>query len=382
VIPPLTLELDLGNPLTTATWTANITSYLRSWSSRRGASTELQKTEAGEAGVTLDNRDGRFTPGSANSPYYPNLLPMRRMRMRTTVDGTVYPVWTMFIEDIPVSFPGSGFDNIVNVHLVDGFAVLSLAPISGSFSQQLSSARVTAVLDAIGWPAGDRTISTGIQTIPAQTLAVTSALEHLQAVERAEGGKLFMGRDGKVTFQNRYEAVTGTPPGIDRTWSDSGAGMSYRDLVPRFGTAYLYNEAHVTRVGGTEQSSINTASQTKYGPRAFPPVTDLLVTNDPQAHDYAEWFAQHYAEPIQRIEQLQDDAMQHGQWSNVVGREMNDRVMVMNTAIGGQDSLVQGIAHEWIPDQWWVTFNVSPSQAAALFTWDVSRWDVDTAWAR
>ncbi|MER7806172.1 hypothetical protein [Streptomyces sp900116325] len=37
----------------------------------RGASDELSETQPGTASMTLDNRDGRFTPGNPNSPYYP-----------------------------------------------------------------------------------------------------------------------------------------------------------------------------------------------------------------------------------------------------------------------------------------------------------------------
>lgn len=40
-------------------------------STTRGASDELQQTQTGTCSLTLDNTDGRFTPGSASSPYYP-----------------------------------------------------------------------------------------------------------------------------------------------------------------------------------------------------------------------------------------------------------------------------------------------------------------------
>jgi hypothetical protein len=48
----------------------------------RGRSYELDSTEAGTLSVTLDNSDGRFIPGSVQSPYYPYVKSGRRFRVR------------------------------------------------------------------------------------------------------------------------------------------------------------------------------------------------------------------------------------------------------------------------------------------------------------
>jgi hypothetical protein len=39
----------------------------------RGSADEIAETQAGTLSLTLDNSDGRFTPGRAASPYYPNV---------------------------------------------------------------------------------------------------------------------------------------------------------------------------------------------------------------------------------------------------------------------------------------------------------------------
>lgn len=48
----------------------------------RGREYELNQTEAGTVSVVLDNSDGRFLPGSVQSPYYPYVKSDRRFRIR------------------------------------------------------------------------------------------------------------------------------------------------------------------------------------------------------------------------------------------------------------------------------------------------------------
>jgi hypothetical protein len=67
---------------TTPTFAEDISIYVREASTHRGAQRELERIEAGTASIVLDNRDGRFTPLNPASPYYPNILPMRRIRIR------------------------------------------------------------------------------------------------------------------------------------------------------------------------------------------------------------------------------------------------------------------------------------------------------------
>lgn len=77
----LMLEVAFNPPSEAPTWT-DISSYLRSFQTRRGRGDELDTFSAGTASFVLDNRDRRFDPVHTGSPYYPNVLPMRRVRIR------------------------------------------------------------------------------------------------------------------------------------------------------------------------------------------------------------------------------------------------------------------------------------------------------------
>jgi hypothetical protein len=367
-IPTLSVQMDLGDPSGTPTWSADLTPYVRFWSTRRGSNRELNRVEAGTAIMRLNNRSGRFTPEDPSSIFYPNLLPMRRVRIRATWNSVTYPIFAGFVESWPVGFPDV-VDQTIDVSLVDGFKVLALASISGSFSQQLSGARVTAILDAAGWPAADRNINTGLSTIAAATLDNESALTHLQAVEHAEGGRLYIARDGTLTFLDRYAVLTGGS-GYNfygKTWSDDGTAMTYRDIVLTFDDTLLINDVRLTRTGGVEQVATDSASITKFFRRSFTE-TGVVLATDNEVSDFASWMVGLYGTPEIRAERIEDNAMGHDRWDFLLSLDIRDRVLVTKTPVGAgtisQDSFLEGISHDSNGQEWRTSVNVSPASNA------------------
>lgn len=90
MFPTLTVEAAFGvNPLTTPTATqwSDITQYVRGVSYHRGRQHELSRTEAGGLEVRLANLDRAFDPTNTASPYYPNIKPMTRIRLRARYPG-------------------------------------------------------------------------------------------------------------------------------------------------------------------------------------------------------------------------------------------------------------------------------------------------------
>jgi hypothetical protein len=67
-IPKVTVEVAFdGGPFSTSyTWT-DISDYVEGFRVRRGRNSELDRIEAGTLSLTLDNSDGRFTPGKQKS---------------------------------------------------------------------------------------------------------------------------------------------------------------------------------------------------------------------------------------------------------------------------------------------------------------------------
>jgi hypothetical protein len=378
-VPTLTVEMDLGGFIgggamlddaataqldsavlgpTAPTFDEDITGFVREASTHRGAARELERVEAGTASITLDNLDGRFTPFDVGSPYYPNVLPMRRIRIIGTWSAVEYPVFVGFVESWPITFPGD-VDMETRVSLVDGMKMLSVANVSGSFSQQGSGARIEAILDAVNWPDAERDIDVGTATVPAITLTNVSALEHIQQVTHAEGGRFFIGKDGQAVFRQDVE----TNPSLStRTWADDGTGMSYRDIAPVCSDDLILNDVHLTRTGGTEQVAVDTVSQTQFGIHSSSE-TDIQLVTDGAVLDRAELQIRRYAQPVLRLESLVDNAMQHGLWDRVLVRDINDIVLVVESRTEtSQVSSLEGISHDIGRDgSWTVTLAVAPS---------------------
>jgi hypothetical protein len=376
--PDLTVELDLGGYISgarldddatgqldsavlgpvAATFAEDITAYVREASTQRGAQRELERIEAGTGNIVLENLDGRFTPFNTSSPYYPNVLPMRRIRITGTWSAIAYPVFVGFVEGWPVQFP-SDADMETHVSLVDGFKMLAQAFVSGSFIQQGSGARVTAILDAVGWPTTDRDIDVGTATVPAITLANVSALEHLQQIAHAEGGRFFIGKDGFAVFR---ETVEVNPDLSTRTWADNGTAMTYRDVVVVCDDSLILNDVHLTRAGGAEQIATDPSSQNEFGTRSSAE-TDIQLASDGAVLTRAQLQVTRYANPVLRLEGLVDNAMQHEFWDRVLVRDINDIVLVIESRTQTEQvSSIEGIAHTIGRDgTWTVTLSLAPS---------------------
>jgi hypothetical protein len=360
---PVKSLLDSGNTLdriSVISWDEDITPYFRSGSTDRGGQRELERTaEAGTGHLVLDNRDGRFTPFKSG-PYYPDIIPLRRIRIQATWNLITYPVFQGFVESWPVTFPDEG-DNVVTVQLVDGFELLANdgAKVSGAFPQQQTGERVEAVLLAAGFAPTEMSIETGVSTVQAVTLENANVLEHIQSMTKVEQGRFFCDRAGLFVFQER--GPTGSPDMSTRTWADDGSGMSYKDITFVFDKSLILNYVSLTREGGTEQVVTDNTSYLKYNWRTKVE-TGLLLSDDAQTLDLAQRYVDRYHEPELRIEGLVDNAMQHGRWEDVLPRELADLVSVHESETDlAQVSAIEGIAHEIGQDTWVVTLRVSPA---------------------
>lgn len=102
----LYVEAAFGYTITTSVpvWT-DITPYVdlvAGISITRGASDELSETQPGTCRLTLDNSDGRFSPGRASGAYYPNVkknLPIRVWAVTTAKNLVTNPSFEAGLTD-------------------------------------------------------------------------------------------------------------------------------------------------------------------------------------------------------------------------------------------------------------------------------------------
>jgi hypothetical protein len=116
---------DLSN--LTPTWT-NLTSRFLEGSFQRGNSgVDLDEPQAGTASFTFANRDRRFEPEYAASPYFPTVKPLRRIRL--SIDGTLS--FTGYIMSWGVEWPDALINQEAVVTAWDAHTILALDTLPG-----------------------------------------------------------------------------------------------------------------------------------------------------------------------------------------------------------------------------------------------------------
>lgn len=86
----------------------------------RGRQDEFSESQPATITLTLDNKDGRFTPGNTGSPYYPNVKRSTPIRLTVTEGGVTYRRFTGFIKEWPVVWPQSS----------DGYASVTVTAVT------------------------------------------------------------------------------------------------------------------------------------------------------------------------------------------------------------------------------------------------------------
>jgi hypothetical protein len=364
--PSCKVEIAFATPPSNPPTWVDVTQWVQSFTIIRGRQRELNTIQTGTATVLLDNRDRRFDPSNTAGPYYPNVLPTRRIRISGTWLGVTTPQFTGFVDGWTQTWNGWADAN-VPLAASDGFKVLNFAQLNTSFVQERSDQRIGDVLSAIGWtiggsqwvlgdvvlgllgsttilgPTGDRNLGVGTTQSQASILTQTSALTHMQDVAQTENGLLFMGKDGRVTF-------IGFNGGVATSIATFGEQeLVYSNLTLAYDDNTLFNDIHVTRVGGIEQVSGDTAFQAAYFLRTLT-FTNTLQISDSNALSLAGYLLDTYKQPFLEVigMDLDGTADPTNLWPQILGREIGDLITVRRRPPGGgamiqQVSMIQGI---------------------------------------
>lgn len=267
--PTLLVEVAFGSDpgAVTPTYT-DITNYVEFISITRGRQRERDRFESGRCTVRCANRDRRFDPNYTSGPYYPNVLPMRRLRVTATWAGFPYRLFSGWIDGYPQGYPHI-YNGICEIRATDGFKLLKKPKLRKRFLAETAGERIVNVLDAIGWPgatlygsAGNRSISTNGSTLQSSDLdngsGGTSALEHLYHVELSDSGRLFFSGDGALTYINHAIFLTTALYNTSQaTFGDdtSSGELPYVDIGAGYDDEQLWNQVEVSIAGGTDGTS-------------------------------------------------------------------------------------------------------------------------------
>jgi len=239
------------------------------------------------------------------------------------------------------------------------------------WANRRSSQRVTDVLDAIGWPAADRDIRTGIATL-GRTGPIDNPLDHCQQVADTELGAFYVAADGKIRFDERYVNISVFPTSA-ATLGDGAGEIPYQELVPELDDTDLWTEVYATRPDGVAQKSSDASAIDSYGRRTL--TRDGLWIDDNQAAGVAEKLKDRYSTPVTRFLRVGLVPRTDACAVEMLSRELHrDRVTVTRRPPGGGTNTivcwVEGIAHTFDASSMRAVFALVPADAATDY-WEL-----------
>jgi hypothetical protein len=354
---------------------ADVTTGINSINVKRGRRDVGDQFSAGTMTFNMLDTTGIFNPFDTLSPYFdpataqPGLAPMRRVRLaRYSSTNVKEYLFNGFVVNYDYNFALGGLDT-VTVYCADDFYLLAQTFLAEfNVSEQLSSARLTAVLNLpeVDFPIGQRNISTGTQTLggaAAFTVAEgTNTLDYCNQINLAEQGRLFMARDGDLTFQPRI-GTTLSQPVAD--FHDDNTNIPYDAVGITFEADQVVNRAAVAIRGGTQEVAEDLASQAKYFIQTTS-ITDSLLHNDAAALALANYLLE--AEPEARYTSLGTNLnkLTTAQRDTVAIIDIGDTITIEKSFASGtsttelaQELSVEGVEH---------TITVSGGHSVMYFT--------------
>ena len=356
-------QLDI-NTLSGPTLIVDVSNLLDSIQTNRGRNAQADQFQTGTLTMRLVDQNGDFNPQNTNSPYYGLLSPMRKVTIGATFNNVDYDIFAGFITSYTTTTPKNALDVVyTTITAVDGFRLAQNAQIStvaGATAGDLSGTRITQILDAIAWPATQRDIDAGLTTMQADPGTARTALAAMQTVEISEYGALYCGKNGDFVFQDR--AVTaGSAGGTPVVFNDDGSAIGYFNAIWRFDDTLVYNQANITRTGGTTQTSTNQASVDKYFLHSYNQ-QNLLMQTDAVALDYANSYVASRAETSSRCDAINLDLYTDNYTAGITAAldlDFFDPVTITTNQPGASTLTktlqVFGISHAITPNSWKTT---------------------------
>lgn len=437
-MPTVALRCSFDTPpLSSGTFSyATLTPRLLSFTTSRGRQSELEPFDTGQATFELKDDDRVLDPANTAGTYYGRLLPRRRMQLEATYAGTVYPICDVYNTNWKPEWNSKharhgiqatdAFELFANDTFTNG-TYESDAVTRSQRAAEVTSARIGWIADQFGWPSGRRDISTGQVVAQPFAYEAQNTLEGMRDMEQAEGGFLFMGTTGNLTFRDKYARLAGTvqavfgdqweAAGTTTLWAvqltatNSGGSdietkatyvsvtsaatwtgeIRYRDwdYEPQ-DTEHLLNHVSVKRANQTAEIThefTDASSAGTFTPTAL--TRELWANAEVEAESRAEYFAFRYATPAVRVRSItvsprsDPDRM----WPAVLRLDIGDRVRVKQRFYGtgstlSHDAYVEGVRHDASPGDWQTTFLLSPVVPSVddttYWVFDSARFDIDT----
>jgi hypothetical protein len=294
---------------TTPEPTVDLTPNVRQISIKRGRNIMRDTYEAGSATIRVLDPNSDFNPQNVNSPYFGFLTPLRKLRVSATVSGVGYFLFSGYTTDYKYTYPQGQETGYVDIVCSDAFRLMQQAGITtvaDATAGQDTGTRIGKILDQVSWPNSMRTINTGNTTCVVDPATSRTALDALKNAEFSEQGAFYIDSEGTAIFLNRNNVIAkyGETP-IE--FNQSG-GIPYSNLTFAFDDKLIINSAGMTRVGGTQQVSEDSASIAKYFPHQINE-SNLVAQTDADTLNIAKIYVATRKETTIRIDAMTVDLL-------------------------------------------------------------------------
>ena len=331
----------------------------------RGRNAQADQFQTGTMSLRIVDQNGDFNPQNPASPYYELLDPMRKVFISATYNGVDYSIFSGFITSYTTTTPKNALDVVyTTITAVDAFRLAQNAQVStvtGAAAGDLAGTRINQILDQIGWPSSLRDVDPGLTTLQADPGTARTSLQAMQTVETSEYGALYVNPIGAFVFQDR-SVTTGSIAGTPTVFNDDGTDIPYNNAVWRLDDTLVYNQAIVTRSGGTPQVATNAASIAKYFVHSYNQ-QDLLMQTDAVALDYAQAYVASRAETSIRCDAIELDLYSPSYNAGILAAltlDFFDPVTITTNQPGASTLTktlqVFGVGHFITPNTWRTTF--------------------------
>jgi hypothetical protein len=343
----------------------DVSDVVDSVSIKRGRNAQADEFQTGTLTLRIVDQNGDFNPQNPSSPYFGLLDPMRKVSISATYSGTTYPMFSGFITSYTTTTPKNATDVVyTTIQAVDALRLAQnaqIATVTGATAGDLSGTRIDQILDQIAWPESMRDVDAGLTTMQADPGTARTSLAALQTVTNSEYGAFYVDASGSFVFQDR-SVTTASIGGTPTVFNDNGTDIGYFNAVWRLDDTLIFNQANVTRTGGTVQNATNAASVEKYFAHTYN-IQNLLMQTDAVALDYAQAYVASRAETSVRCDAIELDLYTDNYNTGIIAAldlDFFDPVTITTNQPGSSTLTktlqVFGVAHNVTPNKWRTTF--------------------------
>jgi len=339
----------------------DVSNVVDSVSTKRGRSATADEFQTGTMTLRIVDQLGNFNSQNPNSPYYSYLTPMRKVLISATYASVTYPLFNGFITSYTTNTPKNVGELVyTTITAVDASRLAQNAQISavtGATAGDLSGTRINQILNTIAWPSSMRDVDAGLQTMQNDPGTARTALAALQTVANSEYGAVYVDASGSWAFQDRT-VTTSSVAATPTVFNDDGSAIGYNNAVWRLDDTLVFNQANITRTGGSVQSATDAASVAKYFAHTYNQ-QDLLMQTDADALNYALAYVASRAETSVRCDAIELDLYTANYTLGTIAAlnlDFFDPVTITTNQPGGstlsKTLQVFGVAHTVTPNKW------------------------------